>query len=135
MRVCFQQQCYFCVFFRYLACRCLLQVLALMNSDNYLHRMTVLSAIGALAGSVHKDVVHNSMLPAVVACSKVWDCQGGPLRPLLRALHCIATPLVPALAGPRAQREVQCRQDPAAAGDAVRPPRHQPDNSPLSGGA
>lgn len=50
---------------------CVLQVLSLMNSDNYLHRMTVLSAIGALAGSVHKDVVHNSMLPAVVACSKV----------------------------------------------------------------
>ncbi len=33
--------------------------------------MTVLSAIGALAGCVSKDVVHNSMLPAVVACSKV----------------------------------------------------------------
>ena len=47
------------------------QVLTLANSDNYLHRMTVLSAIGALAGGVHKDVVHNSMLPAVVACSKV----------------------------------------------------------------
>lgn len=47
------------------------QVLTLVNSDNYLHRMTVLSAIGALAGSVSKEVVHNSMLPAVVACSKV----------------------------------------------------------------
>lgn len=47
------------------------QVLAMMNSDNYLHRMTVLCAIGALAGSVSKEVVHNSMLPAVVACSKV----------------------------------------------------------------
>ncbi len=47
-----------------------------MNSDNYLHRMTVLSAIGALAASVNKDVVHNSMLPAVVACSKVRSVLG-----------------------------------------------------------
>lgn len=49
----------------------LLQVLSLVNSSNYLHRMTVLSALGALAGSVSKEVVYNSMLPAVVACSKV----------------------------------------------------------------
>lgn len=47
------------------------QVLSLVGSDNYLYRMTVLSAIGALAGTVAKEVVHNSMLPAVVACSKV----------------------------------------------------------------
>jgi hypothetical protein len=57
------------------------QVLALVASDNYLHRMTVLAAIGALSASVNKEVVHNSMLPAVVACSKVgvaavgWGCQ------------------------------------------------------------
>ena len=48
-------------------------MLALVSSENYLHRMTVLSAIGALAGCVSKEVVHNSMLPAVVACSKVRD--------------------------------------------------------------
>lgn len=61
----------------------LAQVLALAGSDNYLHRMTVLSAIGALAGCVSKDVVHNSMLPAVVACSKVggkWVAWTGDLQ-------------------------------------------------------
>ena len=52
------------------------QVLALVGSDNYLHRMTVLAAIGALSASVNKEVVHNSMLPAVVACSKVGAAVG-----------------------------------------------------------
>lgn len=56
------------------------QVLALISSDNYLHRMTVLAAIGALAGCVSKEVVHNQMLPSVVACTKVrrgmlWRCR------------------------------------------------------------
>ena len=58
-------------------CHRLLQVLALVGSDNYLHRMTVLAAIGALSASVNKEVVHNSMLPAVVACSKVGAAEGG----------------------------------------------------------
>lgn len=48
-----------------------------MNSDNYLHRMTVLAAVGALSTCVTREVVQMSMLPAVVACCKVrsrWSC-------------------------------------------------------------
>ena len=98
-----------------------------MNSDNYLHRMTVLSAIGALAASVNKDVVHNSMLPAVVACSKVctgtavalwlWhasrgrhkDCLNLQLACLWRPTACLACSLMSCLwfrAGPRAECQV-----------------------------
>lgn len=47
------------------------QVLSLVNSDNYLHRMTVLAAIGALCACVSREVVQMSLLPAVVACCKV----------------------------------------------------------------
>ena len=60
-----------------------MQVLDLVHSENYLHRMTVLSAIGALAPLVNKDVVHNSMLPMVVACCKVGWLAGITSPPVL----------------------------------------------------
>lgn len=49
----------------------LLQVLAMINHQNYLYRMTVLSAIVALAPNVPQEILSNAMLPAAVACSKV----------------------------------------------------------------
>ena len=47
-----------------------MQVLALVNNPHYLYRMTVLVAIGNLAPVVSHDVLCNSMLPVVIACSQ-----------------------------------------------------------------
>lgn len=69
------------------------QVLSLVNSDNYLHRMTVLAAIGALSTCVTREVVQMSMLPAVVACCKVrflnlsFPCSKPALSRKLHALE------------------------------------------------
>ncbi len=50
------------------------RVLALIQSSNYLYRMTVLAAVTALAPAVPRDVLCNTMLPAVINASKdkVW---------------------------------------------------------------
>lgn len=48
----------------------LLQVLAMVNNSHYLHRMTILSAVAALAPAVSHDVLCNNMLPVMIASSK-----------------------------------------------------------------
>ncbi len=47
-----------------------MQVLALVNNPHYLYRMTILVAIGNLAPVVSHEVLCNSMLPVVIACSQ-----------------------------------------------------------------
>mmetsp|Transcript_15064 Transcript_15064/g.35892 ORF Transcript_15064/g.35892 Transcript_15064/m.35892 type:complete len:105 (-) Transcript_15064:1139-1453(-) len=42
----------------------------MINNQHYLYRMTVLIAVGLLAPVVGSDTVCNTMLPAVVGCSK-----------------------------------------------------------------
>lgn len=48
----------------------ILQVLQLISNQHYLHRMTVLVAIAALAPVVSHDVLCNTMLPVVIGCAK-----------------------------------------------------------------
>lgn len=47
-----------------------MQVLSLVNNSHYLYRMTILSAVAALAPAVSHDVLCNNMLPVVISCSK-----------------------------------------------------------------
>jgi hypothetical protein len=49
---------------------CCLQVLAMITKAHYLHRMTVLGALAALAPAVGHDTLCNTMLPVVLACAK-----------------------------------------------------------------
>ncbi len=59
----------------------MLQVLGMISHQNYLYRMTVLSAIVALAPNVPHDVLSTAMLPVTVTCSKVRsDFDGLALR-------------------------------------------------------
>lgn len=47
-----------------------LQVLAMVNNSHYLYRMTILTAVAALAPAVSHEVLCNSMLPVVISCAK-----------------------------------------------------------------
>ena len=49
---------------------CNLQVLAMVTKAHYLHRMTVLGALAALAPAVGHDTLCNTMLPVVLSCAK-----------------------------------------------------------------
>lgn len=46
------------------------QVLSMIDNPHYLYRMTVLSAIAALAPVVTHDILANSMLPVVINAGK-----------------------------------------------------------------
>ena len=51
-----------------------LQVLAMVSNAHYLHRMTVLGALAALAPAVGHDTLCNTMLPVVLSCAKDKVC-------------------------------------------------------------
>ena len=42
----------------------------MVTKAHYLHRMTVLGALAALAPAVGHDTLCNTMLPVVLACAK-----------------------------------------------------------------
>ena len=42
----------------------------MVNNSHYLYRMTILSAVAALAPAVSHDVLCNNMLPVVISCAK-----------------------------------------------------------------
>ena len=42
----------------------------MVSNSHYLHRMTILVAVAALAPAVSHDVLCNNMLPVVIASSK-----------------------------------------------------------------
>ena len=46
-----------------------LQVLAMVSNAHYLHRMTILGALAALAPAVAHDTLCNTMLPVVLSCA------------------------------------------------------------------
>ena len=55
-----------------------LQVMAMVSNAHYLHRMTILGALAALAPAVAHDTLCNTMLPVVLSCAtdKVPFMQG-----------------------------------------------------------
>ena len=48
---------------------CCLQVLAMVSNAHYLHRMTILGALAALAPAVAHDTLCNTMLPVLLSCA------------------------------------------------------------------
>ncbi len=46
-----------------------LQVLAMVHNAHYLHRMTILGALAALAPAVAHDTLCNTMLPVLLSCA------------------------------------------------------------------
>lgn len=66
-----------------------LQILAMVSNAHYLHRMTILGALAALAPAVGHDTLCNAMLPAVLSCAKDKVLPGckPPFRSLKSSLY------------------------------------------------